>query len=248
MKSTSAAALGPERDLRGRCTREKKAPFRWKCLLVRQKLCDPADQLQESLGPFGPECPGECPHGLSHGVSYGASSGPYRPRAPECPKSVPRVCRGVVLDTFLTLRRHSRDTSWTVRRAGPEGLRGHPLGHSVGHRRFRGHSRGHSPGHSGAKGPKDPCSWSETKKIRGSFSCESWRAFLILERWNPPASSAVSCHVPPKTTAFLCRRAHDIVAGARPGTSAAHIFGKCSTCRVWGLDLQIRVEASHPPQ
>ena len=33
-----------------------------------------------------------------------------------------------------------------------------------------------------------------------------------------------------------------------PGTSAAHILGKCSTCRVWGLNLQIGVETSHPPQ
>ena len=33
-----------------------------------------------------------------------------------------------------------------------------------------------------------------------------------------------------------------------PGTSAAHILGKCSTCRVLGLDLPIGVETSHPPQ
>ena len=91
-------------------------------------------------------CPTECPRG-------------HAAHAPECPRSVPRV-RPKVWDTLLTLRRHSRDTFWTLRSPRPEGPQKHPVGHSVGDPRFRGHSRGHPPGHSGPKGPRDPCSWS----------------------------------------------------------------------------------------
>ena len=42
-----------------------------------------------------------------------------------------------------------------------------------------------------------------------------------------------------------CILKHNIYIYVSPGTSAAHILGKCSTCRVWGLDLQIGVETSH---
>ena len=94
--------------------------------------------------------------GVSDGVSGGASPGNFGPRPPECPKSVPRVsveCQKGV----RTLRGHSRDTFWTLRSAGPEGLSGHPPGHSVRHPDFRGHSVGHSRGHSGPKGPRDSC-------------------------------------------------------------------------------------------
>ena len=88
------------------------------------KDCDPAGLLQESLGPFGPEvspeCPRECPRkwGVCEGVSDGVSAGPFAPRAPECPKSVPRVspgCQKGVLDTPGTHSGHSRDTFWTLR-------------------------------------------------------------------------------------------------------------------------------------
>ena len=88
-------------------------------------------------------------------------------RAPgsRVPKKVSRECPQSVWNTFLTLRRHSRDTCWTLWNPGPEGCRGHPVGHSVGHPRFRGHSQGHSPGHSGPKAPRDPCSSSAGSQL-----------------------------------------------------------------------------------
>ena len=82
-------------------------------------ICDPADQLQGSLGPFGPEwfrrvSPRVSPKtGVSDRVSHGVSPGPKGPRAPECPKSVPRVfpeCLGYLFDTPGTLSGHSFDT------------------------------------------------------------------------------------------------------------------------------------------
>ena len=111
--------------------------------------CDPAGLLQESLGPFGPEvspeCPRECPRkrGVSERVSDWVFPGPEGPRAPECPKSVPRVskrCPG-----------HSRDTLGT--------LFGHPVGHSLGHPPVFRDTLGDTPGDtSGPKGPRDSCS------------------------------------------------------------------------------------------
>ena len=77
------------------------------------------------------------------GVSLGVSLGPFEPRAPECPKSVPRVSpecqKGVP-----TLQGHSRDTFWTLRSPGPEGPERTP----------RGTPRGTLPGHSGPEGPE----------------------------------------------------------------------------------------------
>ena len=72
--------------------------------------------------------------GVRRSVRRGVAFGP---RAPECPKSVPRVppeCQKGV----RTLQGHSRDTFWTLRCSGPEGPRGHPVGHSVGHPPFSG--------------------------------------------------------------------------------------------------------------
>ena len=85
--------------------------------------------------PLTTGCPRECPTG--------------------CPESVPRVskrCAGHSAsgDTLGTLSGHFS----TLRSPGPEGRRGHPVGHSLGHPRFQGHSRGHSPGHWARKGPK----------------------------------------------------------------------------------------------
>ena len=54
------------------------------------------------------------------------SRGPLWPRAPECPKSVPRVSPECP-DTFLTPRGHSRDTFWTLRSPGPEGTSRHSV-------------------------------------------------------------------------------------------------------------------------
>ena len=39
--------------------RKQRRPNRISTVLLKD--CNPADQLQGSLGPFGPECPGECP-------------------------------------------------------------------------------------------------------------------------------------------------------------------------------------------
>ena len=61
--------------------------------------------------------------GVSDGVSHGVSPGPFGPRAPECPKSVPRVspeCPGHLFDTLGTPFGHSgaggpkgpKDTPW----------------------------------------------------------------------------------------------------------------------------------------
>ena len=81
-----------------------------------------ADQAQESLGPFGPEVsPRVSPKtGVQGSVRRGVC-GPFGPRAPECPKSVPRVspeCPGHLFDTPRTLSGHFSDTPETgARRA-----------------------------------------------------------------------------------------------------------------------------------
>ena len=77
------------------------------------------------------------------GVSLKMSLGPFGPRAPECPESVPRVspeCQKGVSDT----PGHSQDTFWTLRSPRPESPQRHPEGHSWDT--------------SGLKGPRDPCS------------------------------------------------------------------------------------------
>ena len=50
---------------------------------------------------------------------------------------------------------HSRDTFWTLRSPGPEGPRGHPVGHSLGHPPFLGTLSGILREHFG---PRDSCS------------------------------------------------------------------------------------------
>ena len=81
----------------------------------QQEYCELPGQLQESFRPFRPEVsrgsvPGPENGGVSDGVSHGVCQGPFGPRDPECPKSVPRVSPSV-RDTILTLQGHSRDTS-----------------------------------------------------------------------------------------------------------------------------------------
>ena len=89
---------------------------------LRELICEPPPGLlQESLG-----------------VSLEVSVGPFGPR------SVQKVCPRSVRNTFLTLRRHSRDTFWTLQSQGPEGPQRHP--------------EGHSRDTLGPKGPRDSCS------------------------------------------------------------------------------------------
>ena len=63
------------------------------------RVATPPACHRASLGPFGPEVSsGVSPRvspktGVSPGVSHGVSLGPFGRRAPEFPKSVPRVCR-----------------------------------------------------------------------------------------------------------------------------------------------------------
>ena len=81
------------------------------------------------------------------GVSLGVSLGPFGLRAPECPKSVPRVspeCQKGVPDTPRTLSGHFLDTPEPGARRAPETPRG----------TLPGHSRDTS----GPKGPRDSCS------------------------------------------------------------------------------------------
>ena len=89
----------------------QKTPFRV------LEICNTPGLLQESLRPFGPECPGSVP-----GVSLGVCLGHFGPRAPQCPKSVPRVSQSV-RDTFLTIWGHSRDTFGHSGARGPKGPR-----------------------------------------------------------------------------------------------------------------------------
>ena len=83
-------------------------------------------------------------------MSHGVSRGPFWPRAPECPKTVPTVSPGCQ-EGVRTLRGHSRDTFWTLRSPGQEGPLTHAVGHSVGYPPFSG-----TPcrGHFGPKGPE----------------------------------------------------------------------------------------------
>ena len=61
--------------------------------------CDPADQLQASLGGFGPECPGSVPEsvpengGVRRSVPRGVAGAFRAPGSgvSKCPESVPRV-------------------------------------------------------------------------------------------------------------------------------------------------------------
>ena len=65
--------------------------------------------------------------GVPWGMCRGASRASFQPRAPECPKGVPRVtpkCQkvsGHFGDTLGTLWRHSWDTFWTFWGPGPKG-------------------------------------------------------------------------------------------------------------------------------
>ena len=66
------------------------------------------------------------------GVSLGVSLGPFGLRAPECPKSVPRVsaeCPGHLFDTPGTLSGHFLDTPEPGAQRAPETPRGTLPGH-----------------------------------------------------------------------------------------------------------------------
>ena len=105
-------------------------------------IASPRPGYRSLSGPSGLTCPRSVPKSVKRGVSEGVSEGvppePAGPRAPECPKGVPTVS-GSVRNTFLTLRRHSWSTFWTLRSPGPEG----PCRHSLDT--------------SGPNGPRDSC-------------------------------------------------------------------------------------------
>ena len=121
--------------------------------------------MQPPTRAFGPKGP-EVFRGVSERVSpkIGVSGGVSRvPRvSPECQKGV------------WTLRRHSRDTFWTLWGPGPEGPPRHSPGHSLRHPDFRGHSLGHSRDTSGPKGPKPPV---------GGWGCLN--SFNVFRAWRP---------------------------------------------------------------
>ena len=82
---------------------------------------------------------------------------PFGPRAPECPKSVPRVspeCQKGVPDTPGTLSGHFGHSG----ARGPKGSGDTPSDTPSDTPHFWGHSRGHSGDTSGPKGPRDSCS------------------------------------------------------------------------------------------
>ena len=87
------------------------------------KYCKTPGLLQEPLGPFGPE--------VSRSV-VGVSLGSFGPRAPECPKSVPRVCperqKGAP-DAPGTLSGHFLDTPEPEAQRAPKTPRGTLPGH-----------------------------------------------------------------------------------------------------------------------
>ena len=64
--------------------------------------------------------------GVFEGVSEGVFPGPFGPRAPECPKSVPRVSPECSRHLFDTLSEHFLDTR-SLRSAAPKGPREHPF-------------------------------------------------------------------------------------------------------------------------
>ena len=91
--------------------------------LFAKNVANPPACYRSLSGPSGPKCPGpkcprECPRkrGVSEGVSDGCLR-TLRARAPECPKSVPRVSpewprsvRDTLFDTPGTLSGHFLDT------------------------------------------------------------------------------------------------------------------------------------------
>ena len=134
--------------------------------------CNPPDLLQESLGPFGPEVSRECPSGCLWR--------PFGPRAPKCPKSVPRVspeCQKGVPDTLGTLRGHSRDTFWAH-----SGARG-PKGPET--------PRGTLPDTSGLKGPRDSCS--RSGGLQGNYPIFGWtKKYCKAEAKSPLTSVEIA--------------------------------------------------------
>ena len=103
----------------------------------------PPGLLQGSLGPFGPESVSgsvrECPRkpGCLQECPTECLRGPLGPELRSVQK-VSRECPRSVWDTFSTLQGHSRDTFWTLRRAGPKGPRRHSVGRSRRLPGFRG--------------------------------------------------------------------------------------------------------------
>ena len=92
----------------------------------------------------------------------------FGPRAPECPKSVP----GVSEKCRVTLRGHSRDTFWTLRSPGPEGLLGTPPRTLRRTPRFSGTLRQTLPGTLGPRRARET-------PVRGRRCLNEWWCILF---------------------------------------------------------------------
>ena len=93
--------------------------------------------------------------GVYDGVCHGVSPRRFGPRAPECPKSVPRVspeCQKSVSDTLGTLSGHFLDTPEPGARRAP----GTPRGTLRRTPPFSGTLSGTLPGTLGPEGPERP--------------------------------------------------------------------------------------------
>ena len=123
---------------------------------------------------------------VSEEVFGGVSQGPFGlgPRVSKrCPESVFGVSKGV-----RTLRRHSRDTFWTLWGPGPREPPRHSPEHFLGHPDFGEHSLGHSGDTPGPKGPKPPvggwgCLNDRVSEIpEGPSACHErmWRDCIFL--------------------------------------------------------------------
>ena len=121
--------------------------FKTRCLgLLALRTPRPATGVFWAVSVSGPKCPRGCPRkrGVSEGVSDGVSPGPFGPRAPECPKSGPRVST----ECQRRCPGHSGDILGTL--FGPSGARGPkgpgdtPSDTPSDTPCFWGHSRGHS--------------------------------------------------------------------------------------------------------
>ena len=109
--------------------------YRWSRMSGRRtsgssRLAKRPAPYRSLLGPSGPKCVSRgvsLKTGVSKGVSHGVFPGSLGPRAPECPKSVPRVsleCPKHLLDTLGTLSGQFLDTP----ECGPRRALGTPRG------------------------------------------------------------------------------------------------------------------------
>ena len=113
--------------------------------------------------------------GVSEGGVRRGVPGPLWTRAPECPKSVPRVSPECQKGVW-TLRGHSRDTFWTLRT--PVIAPGRPHRTLPQTPPFSGTPSGTLPRHFGPEGTEDSCS-------RSGGGCNTrveWRSVLRVQQ------------------------------------------------------------------